>query len=252
MHILRAARCEWSVYALGNLRPARNSRTRHVLSLLSTRVHALDNTTTLLHRRRLMLHPMLEKSLHVRPNAYKIRYWSLTLHPRSAMKRRKIAKMHELSPDESSGPSAPRQETVVVSRFRELTDKRIGRRMHTVIVPDIPTDDHGDQDRTDDDVEPDDDPCNGCRRRERAGCVDGRSDGRRRGAYSRGWNERNSRSKCQFFVRVNESSLVEVARRRLASLSRCVPRRDARARRQSGARRGWDVPDRELQECCGI
>ncbi len=65
------------------------------------------------------------------------------------MKRRKIAKLRELSPDESSGPSAPRQETIAISRFRELTDKCIGRRMRTVVIPDIPTDDHGDQEQTD-------------------------------------------------------------------------------------------------------
>ncbi len=52
-----------------------------------------------------------------------------------AMKRRKIATLRELSPDDDSGPSAPHQETISVSRFQELGDKRIGRSNAQVDCP---------------------------------------------------------------------------------------------------------------------
>ncbi len=74
------------------------------------------------------------------------------------MKRRKVAKLRELSPDDNSGPSASLQETILVSRFRELDDKCIGRRTRAVNVPDTPHETppkQGDQERQEDNFEPD-------------------------------------------------------------------------------------------------
>ncbi len=71
------------------------------------------------------------------------------------MKRRKVSKLRELSPDDDSGSTAPRQETMPVARFRELSDKRLGRRTRSVVVPaDTTPVDHA-QEGPPDNVEPD-------------------------------------------------------------------------------------------------